>query len=51
MAKKEKCYVVVSKDKKYTYGAFKFSPEGERRARSYIRELEARGGEFLVIEK
>ena len=51
MAKKEKCYVVVSKNRKYTYGAFKFSPEGEKEAKSYVKELEARGGEFLVIEK
>lgn len=51
MAKKEKCYLVVSKDKKYTYGAFKYSPEGEKQAKSYIKELKSRGGEFLVIEK
>jgi len=51
MAKKEKCYVVISKDKKYTYGAFKFSPEGEKQAKSYAKHLEDSGGEYLVIEK
>ena len=51
MAKKEKCYVVVSKDKKYTYGAFKFSPEGEEQAKSYARQLRNAGGEYLVVEK
>ena len=51
MGKKEKCYVVVSKDKKYTYGAFKFSPDGEKRAKRYAKDLETRGGEFLVIER
>ena len=52
MAKKEKYYVVVSADKKYTYGAFKFSPEGEKEAKSYVRKLRTgQGGEFLILEK
>lgn len=51
MGKKEKCYVVISKDKKYTYGAFKFSPEGEKLAESYARQLKNSGGEYLVVEK
>jgi hypothetical protein len=52
MAKKEKYYVVVSADKKYTYGAFKFSPEGEKEAKSYVRKLTTgQGGEFLILEK
>ncbi|MBC8395328.1 MAG: hypothetical protein H8E05_01410 [Bacteroidetes bacterium] len=51
MAKKEKCYVVVSKDKKYTYGAFKFTPEGEKQAKSYVKQLKNDGGEYLVVEK
>jgi hypothetical protein len=51
MAKKEKCYIVISKDKKYTYGAFKFSPEGEKQAKTYAKQLTKDGGEFLVIEK
>ena len=51
MAKKEKCYVVISKDKKYTYGAFSFTPEGEKQARIYAKQLTKDGGEFLVVEK
>jgi hypothetical protein len=52
MAKREKYYAVVSADKKYTYGAFKFTPEGEKDAKSYIRKLRNRqGGDFLILEK
>jgi len=51
MAKKEKCYVVVSADKKYVHGAFKFSPEGEKEAKKYARALKKQGGEYLVVEK
>lgn len=52
MAKKEKYYAVVSADKKYTYGAFKFTPEGEKDAESYVRKLRSRqGGDFLIVEK
>tara|TARA_Y100001963_G_scaffold132191_1_gene190429 strand:+ start:968 stop:1123 length:156 start_codon:yes stop_codon:yes gene_type:complete len=51
MAKKEKCYVVISKDKKYTYGAFKFTPEGQKQAQSYAKQLKGDGGEYLVVEK
>ena len=51
MAKKEKCYVVVSADKKYVHGAFKFSPEGEKEAKKYARTLKKQGGEYLVVEK
>ena len=51
MAKKEKCYVVISKDKRYTYGAFSFTPEGEKEAKTYARQLTKSGGEFLIIEK
>lgn len=51
MSKKQKCYVVISKGKKYTYGAFKFSPEGQKQAESYAEELRLDGGEYLVVEK
>jgi hypothetical protein len=52
MAKKEKCYVVVSADKRYTYGAFKFTPEGEKQAKTYAKTLNTKGGEkYLVLEK
>ena len=55
MAKKEKYYAVVSKDKRYTYGAFKFTPEGAKQANSYAKKLTKQGGrkgsEFLVVEK
>tara|TARA_Y100001972_G_scaffold125412_1_gene176559 strand:- start:627 stop:782 length:156 start_codon:yes stop_codon:yes gene_type:complete len=51
MAKKEKCYVVVSADKKYVHGAFKFSPEGEKQAKKYAKTLKKQGGEYLVVEK
>jgi len=49
--KKEKCYVVISKENKYTYGAFKFTPEGEKNAHAYAKKLGKDGGNFLVVEK
>lgn len=51
MPKKEKYYLVISRDGKYTYGAFKFTPEGKQKADSYVKELKSRGGDFLVVEK
>ena len=51
MRKKEKCYLVVSKDTNYTYGAFSCSPEGEKQAKKYARTLKKKGGDYLVVEK
>ena len=51
MKRKEKCYLVVSKDTNYTYGAFTFSPEGEKEAKKYAKNLKKKGGEYLVVER
>ena len=51
MKKRQKVYLVVSKDKKYTYGAFKYTPEGEKQAKSHVKQLKSNGGDFLVIEQ
>jgi hypothetical protein len=37
--KKDKAYVVVSKDKERVQGAFPYTKEGKRQAREYINEL------------
>ena len=51
MKKKKKCYIVISKDNKYTYGAFAHTPEGKEQANSYAAQLGGEEGSFLVIEK
>ena len=37
--KKDKCYVVVSKDKEYVQGAFPFTKEGEAQAKEYLKKI------------
>ena len=51
MSERKKCYLVISKDKKYTYGAFEFTPEGKKKANSYAKKLGGENGNFLVVEK
>lgn len=38
--KKDKCYLVVTKEKEYVQGAFPYNPEGLKEARAYIKQLE-----------
>jgi len=52
MAKKKKYYIIVSDDKKYTHGAFEYSPEGLQKAKDYIKLISTRSDEkFKIIEK
>ena len=37
--KKDKCYVVVSKEKEYVQGAFPFTDEGKKQAREYLKKI------------
>ena len=37
--KKDKCYVVVSKDKEYVQGSFPFTKEGEAQAKEYLKKI------------
>tara|TARA_R100000808_G_scaffold24932_1_gene59518 strand:- start:7615 stop:7773 length:159 start_codon:yes stop_codon:yes gene_type:complete len=52
MTDKKKYYVIVSSDKKYTHGAFEYSPEGLQKAKDYIKVISIRSDEkFKIIEK
>jgi hypothetical protein len=37
--KKDRCYVVVTKDKGRIQGAFPFTKEGKKRAKDYVKGL------------
>ena len=37
--KKDKCYLVVTKDKGRVQGAFPFTKEGKEKAQSYVKKL------------
>lgn len=47
----KKCYIVISKKKKHTYGAFPFTEEGLEKAQKYSRLMKKEHKEeFLVKE-
>ena len=46
---KKKFYLVISEGNKYTYGAFKFSPEGLKEAEKYAKKIKKEVGEKLII--
>jgi len=47
----KRCYVVVSKKKKHTYGAFAFTKDGLKKAKQYLKVLKKEHKEeFIVIE-
>ena len=37
--KKDKCYVVVTKDKGRIQGAFPYTEEGKKKAKDYVKRL------------
>jgi len=39
--KKDKCYVVVTKDKGRVQGAFPYTKKGKAQARDYVKKLSA----------
>ena len=50
--KKNKMYVVLSKEKNYRYGAFPYSEEGKKDAEKFIKEMRKIKKENLyIIEK
>lgn len=52
MAKKNKFYLVLSKNSNYTYGAFPFSPEGLKTAKKFIKDKNKTANEPLyIVEK
>lgn len=47
----QRCYVVLSKNKKYRYGAFPLTEEGLLAAEAYIKKLEKKYGEKFFIKE
>ena len=48
---KSKYYLVISKDKGYTYGAFPYTEQGLEDAKKYVKKSEESQQEELVIEE
>jgi len=48
---KEKYYLVVSKKRGYTYGAFPYTEQGLIDAKKYIKQSEKKQKEELVIKE
>ena len=46
---KKNYYLVISEVSKYTHGAFEFTPEGLKKAKSYIRKIKKESRENLII--
>ena len=38
--KKDKCYLVVTRDKEYIQGAFPYNKEGRRQAKEYLEKIQ-----------
>ena len=50
--RKKKYYLVVSKGRKFTHGAFPHTEEGFEMAEKYIKKISKRSEEeFLILEK
>jgi len=47
----KKCYIVISKKKKHTYGAFPLSPEGLKKAKAYSKVLKKEHKEDFVVKE
>ena len=47
----KKCYIVISKKKKHTYGAFPFTEEGLEKAKKYSRLLKREHKEEFVVKE
>jgi len=48
--KKDKCYVVVSKQKGYVQGAFPLTEEGKIMAEDHLKKINQRGKEEFKIK-
>jgi hypothetical protein len=53
MSKKKnpKYYLVLSKSRNYTYGAFPYTKEGKRNAEAFIRKSKKEGEELYLAER
>ena len=49
--RKNKYYLVVSKDKGYTYGAFPYTDQGLEDAKAYVKKSKKNQKEELLIEE
>tara|TARA_B100000287_G_C20329263_1_gene661033 strand:+ start:531 stop:698 length:168 start_codon:yes stop_codon:yes gene_type:complete len=47
----QRCYVVLSKDKKYRYGAFPLTEEGLLAAKAYVKKIEKKYKEKFFIKE
>jgi len=47
----KKCYIVVSKKKKHTYGAFVFTKEGLKKAEAYAKVLKKEHKEDFIVKE
>jgi len=48
--KNPKYYLVLSKSRNYTYGAFPYSKEGKKKAEAFVRKTSKSQKEELYIE-
>ncbi len=47
-----KFYLILSKDRKYTQGAFPFSPEGLKLAKKFVKDKnKTEKDKFYIVEK
>ena len=50
--KNQKCYVVLSKVKRYRYGAFPYTEDGRTLAEEYVKKMTKQYNEdFYIAEK
>ena len=47
----KKCYVVLSKKRKHTYGAFPFSKEGLKKAKEYLELMKKEHNEDFIVKE
>ena len=47
----KKCYIVISKKRKHTYGAFPFTKEGLKKAKEYSKTLKKENEEDFVVKE
>ena len=50
--RKKNCYVVLSKERNYRYGAFPYTEEGFKMAEEFVKKIKKSNGEELyIVEK
>jgi len=47
----KKCYVVLSKKRKHTYGAFPFTKEGLKKAKEYSKLMKKEHSEDFIVKE